>query len=237
MLQIKTVRNPLITDESKDGFCFRSSCSQTLSQDELAKEMADWNASFTEADCLGMLSVMESVVVKYLAKGYNVELPFGTLRANATGTCASIQDGFTPETGNHTVGLLFCALRETTDNVRANLAYKQIPPDNTGEARLYRLSALNDDASENGDLNMSGGRMLRLHGRNLRFDITDGKQGVFLENEGGSIRLSVYSRRGTNVIDAPIPHDLAAGIYSVCIVTKPGNNYSTAAIGSMVTVT
>ena len=107
MLNIKTIKNVLVTDESKDGFCFRSSCSQSLSQKELASEMADWNSSFTEADYLGMLSVMENIVVKYLAKGYSVELPFGTLRANATGTFANIQDGFTLGTGNHSLGFLF----------------------------------------------------------------------------------------------------------------------------------
>ena len=62
MLNIKTVKNLLITDESKDGFCFRSSCSQTLKTSQLATEMADWNSSFTEADYLGMLSVMETIV-------------------------------------------------------------------------------------------------------------------------------------------------------------------------------
>lgn len=77
MLNIKTIKNSLISDESKDGFCFRSSCSQNLSQKKLAAEMADRNSSFTEADYLGMLSVMEKIVVKYLSKGYNVELPFG----------------------------------------------------------------------------------------------------------------------------------------------------------------
>lgn len=59
MLNIKTIKNSLISDESKDGFCFRSSCSQNLSQKKLAAEKADWNSSFTEADYLGMLSVME----------------------------------------------------------------------------------------------------------------------------------------------------------------------------------
>ena len=59
MLNIKTIKNSLISDESKDGFCFRSSCSQNLSQKKLAAEMADWNSSFTEADYPGMLSVME----------------------------------------------------------------------------------------------------------------------------------------------------------------------------------
>ena len=64
MLNIKTVKNVLVTDETKDGFCFRSLCSQTLSQKKLAGEMADWNSSFTEADYLGMLSVMETIVEK-----------------------------------------------------------------------------------------------------------------------------------------------------------------------------
>lgn len=32
------LKNSLISDESKDGFCFRSSCSQNLSQ----KKLADW---------------------------------------------------------------------------------------------------------------------------------------------------------------------------------------------------
>ena len=45
MLTIKTVKNPLVTGDSKDGFCFRSSCSQSLSQKKLAGEMADWNSS------------------------------------------------------------------------------------------------------------------------------------------------------------------------------------------------
>ena len=236
MLNIKTIKNVLVTDESKDGFCFRSSCSQSLSQKKLASEMADWNSSFTEADYLGMLSVMENIVVKYLAKGYSVELPFGTLRANATGTCANIQDGFTLGCGNHTLGFLFNANETTTANVKAKLEYKQLPPDITGEAKLYRVTALNDDASESTNLSVSKGKTLRLHGRNLTFDITDENQGVFLENERGLTRLSVYNRRGTNVVDSPVPSELAAGSYNVSIVTKPGNTYFTANIDSVVTV-
>ena len=236
MLNIKTIKNVLVTDETKDGFCFRSTCSQSLSQKKLASEMADWNSSFTEADYLGMLSVMENIVVKYLAKGYSVELPFGTLRANATGTCANIQDGFTLGNGNHTLGFLFNANEETISSVKAKFEYKQLPPDITGEAKLYRITSLNDDASESSNLSFTAGKTLRLHGRNLTFDITDENQGVFLENENGIIRIAVYNRRGTNVVDTPVPGELAAGSYNVSIVTKPGNTYFTANIDSVVTV-
>ena len=179
---------------------------------------------------------METIVEKYLAKGYNVELPFGTLRANATGTCENIQDGFNIGTGNHTVGFLFNANEQTVTNVKAKLEFKQIPPDITGEAKIYRVTSLNDDASENSDLSVKAGKTIRLHGRNLKFDIADENQGVFLENEDGLVRISSYNRRGTNVVDTSIPSDLTAGSYSVSIVTKPGLSYFTANIDAVVTV-
>ena len=203
---------------------------------ELASEMADWNSSFTEADYLGMLNVQETIVTKYLAKGYSVELPFGTLRANATGTCANIQDGFVLGTGNHTLGFLFNTNEKTARTVKAKLEYKQVPPDISSGAKLYRVTSLNADASENPNLSVSAGKIIRLHGRNLSFDIADENQGVFLENESGVNRLSVYSRRGTNVVDSAVPANLAAGKYSIFIVTKPGNTYFTANIDSEISV-
>ena len=236
MLNIKTVKNPLVTDETKDGFCFRSTCSQTLNAKKLAHEMNDWNSSFTEADYLGMLSVMGTIVTKYLAEGCNVELPFGTVRPNVTGTCENIQDGFMLGSGNNILGFLFTANDETQSYVQKNLVYKQLPPDITGEARLYRITVLNDDASESKNLSVSAGKVLRLHGRNLQFDIEDEAQGMFMENENTLTRISVYNRRGTNVVDVPIPASLAAGNYNVSIITKPGKSYFTATIDSVVTV-
>ena len=235
MLNIKTIKNPLVTEESKDGFCFRSSCSQSLKFKKLAVEMADWNSSFTEADYLGMLSVMNSIVTKYLAKGYSVELPFGTLRANATGTCGNIQDGFTLGIGNNTLGILFNANAETLKNVKSNLEYRQVPPDSTGEAKLYRVTVLNDDASESSNLTVTKGKTLRLHGRNLSFDITDPEQGMFLENENGLIRITTYNRRGTNVVDAPVP-SILPGNYNVSISTKPGSSYFRSTLDSVITI-
>lgn len=237
MLNIKTIRNPLVEGKGTDEFCFRSSCSQNLSLRNLAQEMTDYNSSFTVADNLGMLSVLNTVVVKFLAKGYNVELPFGNIRANATGTCGSIQDGFIPGTGNNQLGILFNANGTATNTVRDTLEYKQVPPDVTGEARLYRLTTLNADASENKDLTVSSGKILRLHGRNLSFDIEDANQGVFLENESGPVRILSYTRRGTNVVDFTVPETLSTGKYTVSIVTRPGKNYFTASIDSEVTVT
>ena len=49
---------------------------------------------------------------------------------------------------------------------------------------------------------------LRLHGRNLSFNIADTAQGMFLENENGLTRIAVYNHRGTNVVDVPVPSAL-----------------------------
>lgn len=236
MLNIKTVRNPLVTDSTKDSYCFRSSCSQKISTQQLVKEMSNYNSSFTEADLAGMLSVLNTVVTNKLMEGYNIEFPFGSVFPSVSGTCAGIQDSFVLGQGNHQLSFGFLANATTKQAVMAGLKYKQLQPDSSNEARLYRLSSLTDNAKESHELSLSAGKILRLHGRNLTFDFDDAAQGVFLENEDGKNRMERFTRAGSNIIDLPIPDDLAAGDYTVFIVTKPGTNYFTASIGQIVTV-
>ena len=121
-------------------------------------------------------------------------------------------------------------------HVNSKLEYKQVPPDSTGEAKLYRVTALKSDASESTDLTVSAGATLRLRGRKLTFDIADENQGVFMENESGVTRVQSYNRRGTNIVELPLPQGLSAGSYSISVVTKPGTSYFTANIDSLVTV-
>ena len=45
-----------------------------LREKQLAKEMAAYNSSFTEADNVGILNVLNTVVIKHLSKGYSIEL-------------------------------------------------------------------------------------------------------------------------------------------------------------------
>lgn len=236
MLNIKTVRNNFLTDSEKDAFCFRSSASQNLDEKSLVKEMLSYNSSFTEADISGMMSILETVVNKNLAKGYTVCLPFGSIRANATGTCENISSSFSIGSGNHQVGFIFAPSANTTQEVNANLQYRQSFPDASGDCRLYRISALDDDAKETELSAVKVMGKIRLHGRNLSFDSADKAQGVFLENELREIRITVFDRKGTNLIDFRIPSDVGAGEYSVSVITKPGKEYCTASISKTITV-
>ena len=225
MVQIKTMKNPLVSEKDKDAFCFRSKCSQTLTEKELAREMAAYNSSFTEADNIGILNILNTVVVKHLSKGYNIELPFGTIKPNVTGTCSNIQDSFSLGHGNHQVNVAFYLADDAKKEIDSKLEYEQLPPDSTGEPRIYRLISLTQNAKESENLDFQKGQTLRIRGRNLSFDYEDENQGVFLENETGSTKIQVFTRAGTNVIDLPIPSELAAGEYTVSVVTKPGSFY------------
>ena len=225
MVQIKTMKNPLLSEKDKDAFCFRSKCSQTLTEKELAKEMAAYNSSFTEADNIGILNILNTVVVKHLSKGYNIELPFGTIKPNVTGTCSNIQDSFSLGHGNHQVNVAFYLADDAKKEIDSKLEYEQLPPDTTGDPKIYRLISLTQNAKESENLDFQKGQTLRIRGRNLSFDYEDENQGVFLENETGLTKIQVFTRAGTNVIDLPIPSELAAGEYTVSVVTKPGSFY------------
>lgn len=236
MLNIKTVRSNFSADGEKEVFCFRSTTSQNLDEKFLVKEMLSYNSSFTEADISGMMSILETVVNKNLAKGYTVCLPFGSVRANATGTCGSISGSFSAGSGNHQVGFIFAPSEGTQREVSANLQYRQLPPDAAGEGHLYRISSLDDDAKETELVVVKAADKIRLHGRNLSFDSADKAQGVFLENEAGKTRIAVFDRKGTNLIDFRIPADIGADEYSVSVVTKPGKEYCTACISKTIIV-
>lgn len=236
MLKIKTVKNHLSTDEKKDGFCFRSTPSENLDEKALVKEMVAYNSSFTAADILGMFSVLETVVMKNLAKGNCVQLPFGSLRANATGTCASVSESFTAGSGNHQIGFLFSATAEARQQLESNLVYEQILPDSTQEGKIYRICTLDDDAKEIPLETVSQNGKIRLHGRNLSFDSSDKDQGVFIENESGKTRVTSFDRKGSAILDFRLPSSVVAGDYSLFVVTKPGKSYCTITANDVVKV-
>lgn len=227
MLKIKTIKNHLSTDAQKDGYCFRSTPAEILNEKALVKEMVSYNSSFTEADILGMFTVLDSVVVKNIAKGNCIQFSFGSLRANATGTCASVSDSFTAGSGNHQIGFLFNASEDMKTQVESSLEYEQVLPDSTQEGKIYRLCTLDDDAKEIPIASLSANGKIRLHGRNLAFDSADIEQGVFMENESGKTRITSFDRKGSAIVDFRLPSSVPAGEYSLFMVTKPGKTYCT----------
>lgn len=221
MLTVKTVKNQLNVSE-KGQYFFRSNCTQSLSVSKLAQEMAEYNSSFTEADCNGLMAVFSKIVTKYLALGYNVELPFGVLKVSATGTCSSIQDSFSVGYGDNKISFIFSISDDAKKIISENLEYRQILPESSFVPKIFSISSILNNAKESKNLNFKKGDILKIRGKNLNFDFADEKQGIFLENENESIKLERFTRAGTNVVDVIIPDSIENGEYNVRIFTKIG---------------
>lgn len=221
MLNIKTVKNNFPSNNSKPYF-FKSFCSQTMSISDIASEMADYNSSFTKVDCEGVINILSSVVTKMLTKGYAVSLPFCSIRTSASGSCDDIMDSFIPGAGNNKINYLISIPDNIKTEISSKLEYNQISPISSGNAVIYQICSILPDATENSDLLFSGGDILRIHGKNLSFDFSDSQQGVFLNNMNQKIKISKFSRIGSNIIDFNIPLNLPSGQYTITLKTKPG---------------
>jgi Domain of unknown function (DUF4469) with IG-like fold len=69
----------------------------------------------------------------------------------------------------------------------------------------------------------SSGQILHIIGNRLVFDKGDQEQGVFLiaaSADGAAMRLVVYSRMGSNIVDGKIPQ-VVPGNYKVEVRTRP----------------
>ena len=102
--------------------------------------------------------------------------------------------------------------------------YKLLPPEKVTAPRIVEVCLLDANAQESTDLSASPGGAVRIHGNNIKADLSDSTQGVFLVAQDKSqTRMAKYTRNGTNVIDFMLPADLGTGTYTVLFVNKSDN--------------
>lgn len=181
----KDTKNYLVKDSKKDGFCFRSKTNQKINYTEMAREFKEFNSSLTEPDALSMFSIMNTLVYKYVAKGYTVELPFCKIYNRAIGTADDIKSAFTPGVNNNQ----FVVTMELTPNAKSvittDVECLQRSPETAGKPVAFYVYPLakngtdikNPDDEKN--LSVKHAQALRFHGNNLRCNITDSEQGLF----------------------------------------------------------
>ena len=104
---------------------------------------------------------------------------------------------------------------------------------------IKAVFSVQDNGGESDLLSFAADDMLRLRGKDVSFDASDGVQGVFLvASDKTETRVTSYNRIGTNVIEAYIPKEMQAGTYEVKVVTKPGTErYEKCVFSKTITVT
>ena len=220
MLNITTVKNHL--NQKSNPYCFRSSVDQTLSTEQLIKEIVKYNSTLTEADVRACLSVLDNKVREYVNKGYRVELPFAYLNLTAKGTCSKPTDSFVNGVNNNKIGVNVALKNDAVADMTDNVEYKQLSAGYIMDPKITGVFSILQDGTKSNDLNFTAGDIIEICGKNLAIDYDDEKQGVFFESETDTIRANRYSRSGTNVIDTVIPSTIPQGTYHLTIRTKPG---------------
>src|SRR5574344_404666 len=201
MLKIATQKNYLQKDSSKNQFCFRSIVSQVLTTEDLVQEIINYNSTITEVDANAVMTVLGTLVPRFTAKGYIVELPFCNVYTKASGTCSSIRDSFSAGTGDNKIESVIELTEKADKRIVENAVYEIVSSSYVCDPRINEIWAILDDSSLSSDLNISAGAQLHIYGNNLSMDLSDEKQGIFFVKGEVSVRAVRYSRAGSNVID------------------------------------
>lgn len=222
MLNVMTQRNPLHSSDEKDVYCFRSTNSETYTNEMMIQEMLlNYTSTVTEADALAVLTAYFTIVARYVAKGYVVQTPFCTFRASANGTCTTDDGYFQPGTGDHRVDVIFCMDGKIKAQIEQDISYKQVEPEYLSDPKIRKTCILSDGAEPKKELDAKSGDDFQLKGKNLSFDLADEKQGVFLSLGGKETKVTKFSRLGSNIIIGRIPNNIGAGSYKIVLRTKP----------------
>ena len=239
MIQVYAYQNPLKTVEGKDKYCFRSVVDQTLDNEQLIKEIIDYNSTITEADARAVLSVLNDRVKHFVNLGYKVELPFGFVFNKANGTVPRLNEGFMPGTSNHRISTVFRFKTEAVDEMINKAAYHMAGNGYVGIPSITELYSKLRDGTESEELSFSTGSLLCIKGKHISFDVSDELQGVFLtDGDNHEVRIDSFNRIGSNIIEAYIPEGMSAGTYGVKLVIKAGTErYETCVASKTIEVT
>ena len=217
MLKIFLRQN--MTAHAKAKYNFRSENEAEITFENLVDEMAANNTTVTKADITGVMDVYKSVVLRYTQLGYTVRGPLGLLFVTAGGTTDDKLASFQPNisTNDHNLNLRFLADTAISRSILANTKTVRV------SNRLKMIPSIEDvlNADGNDENTIKAGDTIRVLGDYLKFDPSDGTQGIFLEKEGVSTRLDYYAWNTNKRIDTRIPSDCAAGKYTLKISAKP----------------
>ena len=217
MLEIATQKNNL----SGNGYCFRSNNPVTLTETEFVKEMTNYNSTLTEIDAVAAMHMIGMLFERHVAKGDRVELPFGTFRIVANGTCENSTDVFRSGIGDNKIGVVFEIKSEVLKDIRRDARFKMISNEPASNPIITEIAIMADDGSPSESNEIKAGRPLKIRGRHLDFDIKDVKQGVYLEGSEDTYKVSVFYHRGGECIDFIVPESTPAGEYKIKVSAKP----------------
>lgn len=228
MLEVYISKNTFTN--KKKPYVFRSPNLITYTQEDIINEIDRSGTTFTAADAAGLLAELEDVFTKFIKSGAAVKLFMGTFRASASGTAETATETFRPKKGrdprtpvrDHTISLHFEKDQRFSEELR-DMKFKRL-----GFQKLCvpYISVIKNGIIGKTDIFQPGDSVL-IKGRFLKFDYYNSTQGLFFKNKETAqvFKATSFTRLTRLSVQALIPTELQAGIYSVYIATD-GNKRS-----------
>jgi len=209
---------------AQNPYFVRSANSDLVDFEDFVAEMADGRTTLSQRDIIAAIQLAKEKLVRSLAQGASIKLPFGTFFLCASGTMSSLEDSFLPSdaSNDHELRVHFRPSSDFEDQIRAAVRVVRVEPvDRMSPVPRSIVSAAGSEPGK-----AKPGDIVDIRGLRLKFDPANAQEGVFFvgasAGAGGEARAELYPLVQPRTIIAAMPPALPEGSYSVVIRSLAG---------------
>ena len=178
--------------------------------EDIVDEMIGRGSTITKAEALSGIEEYYGAIAKYLGEGYTISTPAYNITPVIKGVFDNEEERFNPN--KHQLYLSVkpnARLKEAVSHIA--LEYKETGGQQPFPKKLYDL------VSETTNEQLTPGGIAHLRGKLLKFDPTDGQQGIFFRNGSQETKaaLKTVARNMPSELIFMVPATLKKGVYQV----------------------
>jgi len=188
---------------------------RSIDEDELVELMASRHSGMPKESIKGLVHLMGEVISDQLVAGYKVNLSFVNMALVVKGQFNGADDFYDPQ--RHEVRLQ----ASTGKKLKRRLAsLRPLFTRSRKKARPLLEECIN--AGTQSRTHFAPGSMASLIGNNLKVDVADPIQGIFLTHQNGAqTRVATIGQNQPKSLMFLVPPELPAGSYTLSVTNRP----------------
>jgi hypothetical protein len=203
----------------------------SCSREDLINDMINNGSTVTKADALSVLEDYQATIRRRLEDGDSINDPLFQIRAYFSGVFKGLRDEY--DHPRHSLDLKAfpgAYLKEIAENLTVEKV--------RGSTPRPEPQVLKDLGSDTTNKIITPGGAADLKGRQLKIDIEDPEQGLFLISEGTETRIETLVRNKPSNLIFMIPDTLQSGEYELEVrsLIRNSNDPRTGYLHSILTV-
>ncbi|NJO90511.1 MAG: DUF4469 domain-containing protein [Chloroflexia bacterium] len=211
MVKYYLIENKLSPDS--DYYTARVIQQETVNFTEVVKLTTRRGVTITDTELIGAINELTYTIVDLLNSGKIVETPFARFKPSIGGVFNSKDDAF--DLARHTVKIL-CSMGKSIKIDTENMVFEKV----RYSATTPLIDRILDYATQEENGIISAGGAAEISGELLKIDTNDPEQGLFLHNNGTTVKIEVIIRNLPSDLIFNVPAGLEAGSYQLEIRNK-----------------